>query len=144
MHEALKNNLFNYLNKDAHKGWFLITSMVIVLISIIVFTYKIEVYNVWSTKAITNCSEDICLLEFYLPTDKNLEIDFVKINNNSYNVLEEVYGEVVLDSANSGYQTVTLKLEEYLGEDQKIVELKIMENKENISKKIINKIVERS
>ena len=69
--------------------------------------------------------------EFFEINDKNVEIETIH------------FDEPILDNLNNAYQKVTLKGKEIKGENNKIMKLKIFQNKEKIIQKIGKIIIER-
>jgi hypothetical protein len=143
MKEELKYNLINYLyEKNKVKTcWVMVITFLLIILFIIFMFYKI--YDVENVNAQVFCEEENCKIMYYHYIDFNSTYDFVKINNQKYEIEELNYSDLSLDNSNNTYQSVLLYLDNYRGNNNEIVKIKLYKNKEFILKKIWHIIVER-
>lgn len=142
MQEYLKYNLNSYLRKDRKKYAIFYLVPILIVLATFLYAIKKDAYSVYETNAETLCN-DSCMLTFYYPYREGFTYDFIKINGSKYEIEETFFGDVVLDSSNEGFQSITLKVKEYEGKNQEFVKLQIYKNKEKLIKKIIKIMKER-
>jgi hypothetical protein len=142
MQEYLKYNLTTYLyEKDKAKIWFItIISISLVIIFLIIMFFKI--YDVENINGQVVC-DNKCNVIYYHYTNFDTYYDFVKINNKKYKIQNVEYSELSLDNQNNTFQEVALDLEDYKGNNNEIVKVKLYKNKMSIAKKIWQIVVER-
>jgi hypothetical protein len=142
MQEYLKYNLTTYLyEKDKAKIWFItIISISLVIIFLIIMFFKI--YDVENINGQVVC-DNKCHVIYYHYTNFDTYYDFVKINNKKYKIQNVEYSELSLDNQNNTFQEVALDLEDYKGNNNEIVKVKLYKNKMSIAKKIWQIVVER-
>jgi hypothetical protein len=119
----------------------MLITFLLALIFFLMSIYKVN--DVLSLNGQVYCEEKNCLIKYYLSSGINNNYDYVKINNVKYEVDNIEYGELNVDSNNNVYQEVTLKLADYSGNNNEIVNVLLYRNKEIILKKIWQIIVER-
>lgn len=143
MDEYLKYNLNSYLIKkdNIHNKGIIIA--ILMLLSVLLFTYKYELTIKTTINVETICENEDCSIRFYKNIKDDFSFDNVEINKNKYKVKDLKIGEVTLDSSNDAYQEITLKLKDYQGVNNEITKLQIIKNKEKFITKIFKIIVER-
>lgn len=142
MKEYLKYNLNSYLYNDSQKYKFLWLVPLVLFFLCIYYTYQKEVYVINETTAEVICNQE-CTLHTFNLVNNPLTYDFIKINNQKYEVDEILFGDSVLDSQNNAIQEIILKVKEYKGNNHEFVKLQIFKNKEKLLKKIYNIMKER-
>ena len=68
---------------------------------------------------------------------------FVKVGTLKYEIEDITIGEIQSDYLNNTFHDFTLKLKEYKGKNNDVVEIQLLKNKEKVIKKIWKIIVER-
>ncbi len=142
MKRYLKYNLITYLEKDNKKYQYSGFITVILLTSLFVYSLKYDTYNILETTAQVLCEEE-CILQFFYPIKNGFNAEQIRINDKYHEIENLSFGEITIDTANIGYQKITLKAKGYKGENNKFVKLQIYKNKEKILKKIFKIIKER-
>lgn len=143
MKEELKYNITSYLMADNKMSIVLSTIIILIMILIIIFSCIYNIYNVNSTNAITNCEKDNCFLSFYNYGIEYEKYQFVELKNKKYEVESIDFMSPNLDEKNTIFQEVNIKLKNYKGLNNEIVEIKIFKNKEKLIKKIFKIVLER-
>ena len=135
MNENIKYNLNNYLqNKNNYS--ILVFLLLFLFLGSFIVSLVTDVYDRITINAETICEETTCEIVFYWQTEKILNSDFIKINDEKIEIENISFGEIALDNSNTAIQKVTLKGKEYKGKNKEIVKVKIFQNKEKIIKKI--------
>lgn len=142
MREYLKYNLNSYLHKDEKKYRYIWIFPLCLLFTLIYITYNQYAYNVYETNAQVLCETE-CVLSFYYQVTEGFYYDSIKINNQTYEIEEVSFGNVMLDNLNIPHQNIALKVKEYKGKTNEFVKLQIYKNKENFIKKIYKIMKER-
>lgn len=126
------NNKQAFLNKKP-KGLFIVfLSLSLILLVLVILTYKIKIYDNYQTKGIVSCDVE-CLITVYIPTD----ISFEKIEINNKNIGYEIISqEIQIDEENFvSYYKLTLKTD-YKLTNEEIINLNFYYNKQRIIKKL--------
>ena len=142
MKEYMKYNLNMFLANDSKKYTSLFLVLFVYICIFLFLSFYIKVYNTMIVDAQVFCEKE-CEVRFYTIPNKHLLGDFIKINNEKFEIENIRFDEVKVDSSNNVFQMVALKVKEFKGNDKEIVKLKIYQNKELIIKKIIKIVIER-
>lgn len=112
---------------------------IIILLPLIIALFYFQTYDSYNTIALYNC-EKTCTIEFSIPYSKNFIIDSnfkIQYNKDEYNVENIYVSEPYLDNTTS-YEDVTVTSE--LKTNNKVINIKLLYNKQRIIKKILNLI----
>lgn len=142
MSDYLKYNLLRYLTYKIKLKSSLFVGVLFLLIALMGYLSFHEIYDVYSLDAHVVCDQS-CVLHFYLPTSVKFDYHFIKVNTLNYEIEDIKIGEVQSDYSNHTFQDFTLKLKEYKGHNNDVVEIQLLKNKEKIIKKIWKIILER-
>ena len=143
MKEEFKYNLTSYLITHNRKQIILSFIIFIGLIIFVFLSFKYTIYNIEKTNAKTICNQEECTINFYHYGISKEDYQFIKIKDKKYEIIASSFSEPTLDNTNTIIQEVTLKLQNYKGINNEIVEIKVYKNKEKKKKKIMDIIVER-
>lgn len=143
MQEYLKYNLNSYLYQDKNKYLILIIIPFLMFGLVIWYTYIKEVYVTYEVSASTTCNSNDCTIRFYKEINEPFIYEYIKINNQKYEIEEVFYGNKMLDSLNNAIQELVIKAKEYKGNNNEFVKLKIYKNKEKLINKIYKVVKER-
>lgn len=143
MRENLKYNITNYLKTDSKIQVILMFVIIVLSTILMLISFTLSIYSVETINAQTECNKEICTLHFFEMNATKEKYDFVKIKSKKYEIENINYAEASLDAANNIIQELSLKLENYQGNHNEIIELNLYKNKEKILKKIVKIILER-
>ncbi len=142
MNDYLKYNLPRYLKYKMTLKTSLFIGLILLLISLFGFLSFYETYDSYSLSAQVRCDTS-CKMHFYLPTSMRFDSQFVKVGTLKYEIEDITIGEIQSDYLNNTFHDFTLKLKEYKGKNNDVVEIQLLKNKEKVIKKIWKIIVER-
>lgn len=142
MNDYLKYNLQRYLNYKIKLKTGLFVGLILLLIFLLGILSFHETYEVYALNAQVICDSS-CELRFYLPTSVKFDYHFIRVEGLKYEVEDLKIGELQSDFFNNTFHDFTLKLKEYKGENNDVVGIQLLKNKEKMIKKIWKIIVER-
>lgn len=132
--------LFNKKPKNYPILTILFFMMMIILTS---YTILSKAYDVWNVTGIISCNE-LCEISVTLPYDKieilEYEDVFITFLDNNYKIINVLYEEPYLNNG-TPYQDVKIVTD--LESEDKIINFKILYNKQRIIYKIKNIVLER-
>ncbi len=141
MQEYVRYNLHRYLCMDKKKYIFIWIGPFLLFLLLIIVFFKLEAYQVIEIKGQTFCQQE-CTIQFFYPAEE-FQYEFIKINNQIYDIDKVIFSESMLDANNMAIQTITLQIPNYRGNHNEFVTVKIYKNKEKLLKKIIKIIKEK-
>lgn len=130
------------LKSKTPKNYPILKITILLFIIFIIFSSTIKTYDSYNIIAILNCSEK-CTINFSLPYNKiplvnpNAKINY---NNKVYDVKNIKFDEPYLNN-NVPYQDLSIETE--IQEEEKILNIKLLNNKQRIITKLYNMITER-
>ncbi len=128
----LTDNKLVLLNQKPRKFWIIILLSFLIMLIILGYMMKKEVYDNYQGKGYVTCDKE-CVINTVIPS--NIEIDALKINNRKVKY-EIIDSEMKVDQENMiSYQSLVLKIDKTLNSNE-IVFLTFYYNKQSLLLKV--------
>lgn len=133
---------YKLLSEKENRMGFVFLMFFVFMVLVVILVFKVDVYDSTVAVGIISCS-DSCKIEVTMPFDKIDSFNnepFISYNNKSYDILNISYGEPYL---NGEIALEDVVIETNLESQDKLINFKILSNKQRIIEKIKNIILER-
>ena len=92
----LFNNKIAFLKKEPKMGWFFVLIIILILLSLLHYICKKEIYDCYQTKGIATCTDE-CILTSAIPT--TIHFDHITMNQKNLDY-EMISKELKIDEEN--------------------------------------------
>ena len=132
----LFNNKIAFLKKEPKMGWFFVLIIILILLSLLHYICKKEIYDCYQTKGIATCTDE-CILTSAIPT--TIHFDHITMNQKNLDY-EMISKELKIDEENyQTYYEITLSIKNNLSNNE-IVDLNVYYHKQRLIIKIIDQM----
>ncbi len=127
------NNKVAFLKIKPRIGFLVVILMLIALLFLLIFMYKVKVYDHYQTKGVANCT-DTCTITTAIPTNLNFALLAINNRTSTYEIIKkelkvdnksyETYYEIVLSVSNDFHNNEVVNLNFYYNKQRIITKIK--------------------